>query len=159
MQSSWLGSGGGLDCCINNSGFKWGKPRAKREKSVLAGIVGELRSHCICNASSWLVCEVIHWIFRNALILHKVLCIGLILCLYQLIYCCSSRASMVALAGKESSCNAGDQGSIPGLGRSPGEGNGYSLQYSDLENSMNCIVHGVAKSQTWLSDFHFTSSL
>ena len=95
-HSSWLGSGGGLDYCRNNSGFKWGKPRAKREKSVLAGIVGELRSHCICNASSWLVCEVIHWIFRNALILHKVLCIGLILYMYRLIYCSSSRASLVA---------------------------------------------------------------
>ena len=44
---------------------------------------------------------------------------------------------------------------IPGLGRSPGEGKGYPLQYSGLENSMDCIVHGVAKSQTWLSDFHF----
>ena len=49
--------------------------------------------------------------------------------------------------GKESACNAGDLGSIPGLGRSPGEGEGYQLQYSDLENSMDCIVHGVAKSQ------------
>ena len=51
-------------------------------------------------------------------------------------------------AGKESSCNTGDLGSIPGLGRSPREGNGYPLQYSGLENSMNYIVHGVAKSQT-----------
>ena len=59
-------------------------------------------------------------------------------------------------AGKESTCNAGDLGLIPGLGRSPGEGKGYSLQYSGLENSMDCIVHGVAKSQTRLSDFHFT---
>ena len=50
--------------------------------------------------------------------------------------------------GKESTCNLGDLGSIPGLGRSPGEGNGYPLQYSGLENSMACIVHGVAKSQT-----------
>ena len=41
---------------------------------------------------------------------------------------------------------------IPGLGRSPGEGKGYPLQYSDLENSMNCIVHGIAKSQTQMSD-------
>ena len=41
-----------------------------------------------------------------------------------------------------------DPGLIPGLGRSPGEGNGYPLQYSGLENSMDCIVHGVAKSQT-----------
>ena len=58
------------------------------------------------------------------------------------------------LDGKESACNAGDLGSIPGLGRSPGEGKAYSLQYSDPENSMNCIVNGVAKSQTRLSDFH-----
>ena len=48
--------------------------------------------------------------------------------------------------GKESSCNAGDLGSIPGLGRSPGEGKGYPLHYCGLENSMDCIVHGVAKS-------------
>ena len=51
-------------------------------------------------------------------------------------------------AGKESAHNAGDLGSIPGLVRSRGEGKGYPLQYSGLENSMNCIVHGVAKSQT-----------
>ena len=48
----------------------------------------------------------------------------------------------------------GDLGSIPGLGRSPGEGKGYPLQYSGLENSMNYIVHGVTKSQTQLSEFH-----
>ena len=46
--------------------------------------------------------------------------------------------------GKESACNEGDLGSIPGLGRFPGEGEGYPLQHSDLENSINCIVHGVA---------------
>ena len=57
-------------------------------------------------------------------------------------------------AGKESACNAGDLGSIPGLERSPGEGKGYPLQYSGLENSMDCTVHGVAKSRTRLSDFH-----
>ena len=45
--------------------------------------------------------------------------------------------------GKESFCSAGDVGSIPGLGRSPGEGKGYPFQYSGLENSMHCIVHGV----------------
>ena len=49
---------------------------------------------------------------------------------------------------KESTCNAGDLGLIPGLGRPPGEGKGYSLQYSGLENSMDCIVHGVAESDT-----------
>ena len=60
-------------------------------------------------------------------------------------------------AGNESTCNR--PGLIPGLGRSPGEGKGYPLQYSALENSMDCIVHGVAKSQTWLSDFHSLTHL
>ena len=49
----------------------------------------------------------------------------------------------------------GDPGSIPGLGKSPGEGKGYSAQYSGLENSMDCIVHGVTKSQIQLNEFHF----
>ena len=49
-------------------------------------------------------------------------------------------------AGKESTCNAGDLCSITGLGRSPGEGKGYPLQYSGLENSMDSIIHGVANS-------------
>ena len=61
---------------------------------------------------------------------------------------------------KASACNAGDLGSIPGLGRSPGEENGNPLQYSCLENPMDrgalwAIVHRVAKSQTRLSDFTF----
>ena len=60
-------------------------------------------------------------------------------------------------AGKESACNAGDLGSIPGLGRSPGDGKGNPPKYSGLENSMDCIVHGVTKSWTRLSDFHFLS--
>ena len=55
---------------------------------------------------------------------------------------------------KESAFNGGDLGLIPGLGRSPGEGKGCPLQYSGLENSMDCTVHGVAKSQTQPSDFH-----
>ena len=63
-------------------------------------------------------------------------------------------------AGKESACNAGDLGSIPGLGRSPGEGKGYPLQYACLENSMDggawqATVHRVSKSRTQLSNFHF----
>ena len=62
-------------------------------------------------------------------------------------------------AGKESTCNVGDQGLIPGLGRSPGKGKGYALQYSGLENSMDCIVHGVTKSWTQQSDFHFSLSV
>ena len=56
---------------------------------------------------------------------------------------------------KESACNAGDLSLILGWRRSAGEGIGYSLQYSGLENSMDYIVHGVTKSQTKLSDFHF----
>ena len=58
-------------------------------------------------------------------------------------------------AGKESACKVGDLGSISGLGRSPGEGNYYPLQYPGLENSVDCSVHGVTKSQTQLRDFHF----
>ena len=56
-------------------------------------------------------------------------------------------------AGKESGCNVGDLDLIPRLGRSPGEGNGYPLQYSGWENSMDRIVQGVAR------DFHFTSHM
>ena len=62
-------------------------------------------------------------------------------------------------AGKESACNAEDLGLIPGLGISPGEGKGYSLQYSGLENSMDSIVHGVTKSRTGQSGFRFHLSL
>ena len=58
-------------------------------------------------------------------------------------------------AGKESAHNVGYLGSIPGLGRSPGEGEGYPLQYSGLQDSMGCIVQGVTKSRTKLSDFNF----
>ena len=84
--------------------------------------------------------------------------------------CCPS-PSMIMLAdlpyllsfpgssvGKESTCNAGDLGVIPGLGRSPRERNGYPLQYSGLEDSMDCIAHGVARSWIRLSDFRFRFS-
>ena len=60
--------------------------------------------------------------------------------------------------GKESPCNVGDLGSIPGLGRSPGEGKVCPLKCSGLKNSVNCIVHGVAKSWTRLSDFSLSLS-
>ena len=62
-------------------------------------------------------------------------------------------------ANKEPAWNAGDLGSIPGLGRSPGEGKSNTLQYSGLENSMDCIVHGITKSWTQPSDFHFTYNI
>ena len=65
------------------------------------------------------------------------------------------RVSLVAQTVKNSTCNAGVLGLIPGLSRSPGEGNGNPLQYSGLEKSMDCIAPGVAKSQTRLSHFHF----
>ena len=65
-----------------------------------------------------------------------------------------------SIVGKEFACNAGDPGSIPGLGRSPGEGHGNPLEYSCLENSMDrgtwqALVCGATKSWTRLSDFHF----
>ena len=59
------------------------------------------------------------------------------------------------LVGEESTCNAGHLGSIPGLGRSPVEEKDYPLHYSGLENSMDCIVHEVTKSQIRLSDFNY----
>ena len=62
-------------------------------------------------------------------------------------------------AGEESARNVEDLGLIPGLGRSPGEGKGYPLKYSGPENSMDCTAHGVTKSQTLLSNFHFQLSL
>ena len=74
----------------------------------------------------------------------------------------SSKASILwasgfpgSSSGKQSAYNVGDLGSVPGLGRSPGEGNDYLLQYSGLENPIDCIVCGVAKSQTQLSNFYF----
>ena len=59
-------------------------------------------------------------------------------------------------AGKESTCNAGDSGSIPGLGRLTGEGKGYPLQYSGLENSMDCVIHGIRESDTAEQTVTFT---
>ena len=64
----------------------------------------------------------------------------------------------MALVVKNPPADAGDardMGLIPGLARSPGEGTGYPLQYCGLENPMDCIVHGVTKSRTGLSDFNF----
>ena len=63
----------------------------------------------------------------------------------------------LSCGSKESAHNAGALSLIPRLGRSPEEGNGYPLQYSGLENSMDCTIHGVAKSWTQLSNFDFTS--
>ena len=68
-------------------------------------------------------------------------------------------ASLVAQLVKNPPAIVGDLGSIPGLGSSPGEGKEYPLQYSGLESSMDCVVNGVTKSWTRLSDFHFTSCI
>ena len=76
--------------------------------------------------------------------------------IYKVTYCLFLLGFSGGSAGKESAWSAGDLGLIPGLGRSPGEGKGYPLKYSDLENSMDWIVYGVTKSWTRLSDFHFT---
>ena len=65
-----------------------------------------------------------------------------------------SRPNLISGLAKEAACNVRDLASIPGSGRSAGEGKGYSLLYSDLENSMDCITRGVAKSGRRLSDFH-----
>ena len=74
-----------------------------------------------------------------------------------IIYFCDHLGFLGGSDGQESACSSGDPSSIPGLGRSPGEGNGYPLQYFCLENSMDggawwATVHGVVNSQTWLSD-------
>jgi len=79
----------------------------------------------------------------------KPFCTHVYICIYKCVY----MGFLCGSAGKECACNAGDMGSIPGLGRSPGEGKHYPLMHSCLENSMDCIVHGVAKSRTRLSDF------
>ena len=104
--------------------------------------------------------QTLKWILTFSLLLFEKIHF---LCFYQ----CSlwfSRGFPGGSDGKESACNAGDLGSIPGSGRSPGEGNGYPLQYSCLENSMYRgahwdIVHGVAKSQTQLTTDTFTFTL
>ena len=111
----------------------------------------ELLNHKKTGASKFSLNQNQYFIWLESLLL-------VYICLYQL-----SKHSSVFLgfpcgsAGKESTWNAGDLGLIPGLGGSPGEGKGYPLQNSGLENSMDSIVHGVAMSQTRLSDFHFTS--
>ena len=86
--------------------------------------------------------------------------------IWNLGYCCSFRKEHWLprwLSGKESACDAGDLGSIPGSGKSPGEGNGNLLQHSCLGNPMDrgawwAAVHGVAQSRTRLSYFHFSLS-
>ena len=75
--------------------------------------------------------------------------------IYQVFIKLNKQGLLCDSAGKESAYNVGDLGSVPGLERSRGEGKGYPLQYSGLENSMDCIAHGVAKCRTWLNNFYF----
>ena len=77
---------------------------------------------------------------------------------FRLLGCGSHPCFPGGSVGKESTCNVGDLGWTPGLGRSLGEGEGYPLHYSGLENPMNSIVRRVSKSQTWLNDLTFTFS-
>ena len=85
-------------------------------------------------------------------------CVGFCQTTSQIIHNYIRWASLIAV-GKESACNAGHLGLIPGLERFSGEGKGYPLQYSGMESSRDCIVHGVAKGQTQLRNFHFHFSL
>ena len=66
----------------------------------------------------------------------------------EILFCQKKKGFPGGSAGKEGACNLGDLGSIHALGRSPREGNGHPLQYSGLENSVDCIVHGVTKGWT-----------
>ena len=87
-------------------------------------------------------------------ILLFVLQVFVFLCVLEMAYMQNLGLASVS-AGKESACTAGDLGSIPGLGRSLGEGKDYPLQYSGLKNCMDWIIHGATKNGTLLSDFHF----
>ena len=97
---------------------------------------------------NWLFsCSFSHALF-NTLYLSVIFAILIMMCLGVVGFSCGS-------AGKESACNEGDLGSIPELGRSRGEGKGYPLQYSGLENSMDCYSPWGHKESGRLSDFHF----
>ena len=87
----------------------------------------------------------------------RTLCRDVCVCFSHILdFICTLHSQYSSLvAGKESACNVGDLGLNSGLGRSPGEGKGSPFQCSGLENFMECIVHGVAKSWTGLSNFHF----
>ena len=121
-----------------------------------------------CQSSSYLNC---HQYLSQLIILLRIFFIWLLehrtLGSSYFPNCFLSHSSLVFSGGsdsKESACNAGDLGLSPGLGKSPGEGNGFPLQYSGLESSMDrgawqATVHGVTKNRTWFSNFHFHSSL
>ena len=114
------------------------KPKRQvKAKQSFSGILLEVPFLVTCSSL-----PIKHWVSKTSIFLTPVISFGGFPC---------------GSAGKESACNVGDLGLIPGFGRSPGEGKGYPLQYPGLETFMDYIVHGVAKSWTWLSIFHFTS--
>ena len=103
-------------------------------------LFSEISLHVFCSCSHWIVSFLCCWVLRVLSVFLPGFCGG--------------------PDGKESACNVGHPCLIPGLGWSPGEGHGYPLQYSYLQNSMDrgawqATVHGVSKSRTWLSDWHF----
>ena len=121
-------------------------------------------SSSLNKAHSSACCQLFPWFLLPVMPLHlitfprpevPIVIFSVLLIVLNLCYLWETQNSSI---GKESACNAGDPGLIPGLGRSPEEEKGYPLQYSGLENSMDCIVLGVTKSQTQLSNFHSRKS-
>ena len=125
-----------------------------------------VHSHFLSHQEAWNVglshyrwCEVCHWIEVGFLrFLHCSVNFSTLVIKKKKRYFCGEMLWCFPSGsdGKASVCSAGHPGLIPGLGRSPGEGNGSLLQYSCLENPVDCGVHGAAKSRTRLSDFTFT---
>ena len=103
----------------------------------------------------WYITLIDLWILKKSLHSWDISCLSMMCDPFNVLMNCWIHFFPCGSDGKESVCSAGDLGLIPWLGRSPREGKGYPLQCSGLDNSMDCIVHGVAKSRTQLSHFHF----
>ena len=145
----------------------WVTDRA-HSTALIKGLWVILRHDTTCSQTHFqILIQLVRFNFRFYGVEHRLLLVDLLMCVLWVRYIIYLNSFIYWIniywvptgfhggsAGKGSTCNVGDLGSIPGLGRSPGEGNGYPLQYSGLENSMDCIVHGVTKSWTQLSDFH-----
>ena len=119
--------------------------------TVLAAQPGLGLFSAVCSVlpCSMLVASVVFiWLLTTSFMFHIINSCGL-----------WAQAFLVAQLVKETACNAGDLGSIPGLGRSPGEGKGYPLQHSGLGNSMDCIIHGLPRVGHDRVTFTFTSGL
>ena len=108
-----------------------------------------IKGSCHQHNLSLMTLNLVTWVRQLVRFLHYKVTfasISILFSLERIHYMCPALTGreLCYSAGKESTCNAGDLGLIPGLGRFPGEGKGYPLQCSGLENSMDCIVHGVA---------------